>query len=94
MVRDQMMDTCLHVAVKKGDVKTVKVIMEVTKQRGEWGRPDSPPPHLFPQNQVCNSFKTEEKLGGGGRIKRKISPQINSLSVLRSPPPPPPLLTR
>ncbi|CAB4032878.1 transient receptor potential cation channel subfamily A member 1-like, partial [Paramuricea clavata] len=26
--RDQMMDTCIHVAVKKGDVKTVKVLME------------------------------------------------------------------
>ena len=31
--RDQMMDTCIHVAVKKGDVKTVKVLMEVTKQK-------------------------------------------------------------
>ena len=28
MLRDQMMDTCLHVAARKGDVKTVKVIME------------------------------------------------------------------
>jgi ankyrin repeat protein len=31
MLRDQMMDTCLHVAVRKGDVETVKVIMEVTR---------------------------------------------------------------
>ena len=29
--RDQMMDTCLHIAVKNGDVKTVKVIMEVRR---------------------------------------------------------------
>ena len=31
MQRDQMMDTCLHIAVNNGDVKTVKVIMEVNK---------------------------------------------------------------
>ena len=29
-VRDAMIDTCLHIAVKKGDVETVKIIMEVT----------------------------------------------------------------
>jgi ankyrin repeat protein len=29
-MRDQMLDTCLHHAVKNGDVATVKVIMDVS----------------------------------------------------------------
>jgi ankyrin repeat protein len=29
-MRDQMLDTCLHLAVKNADVETVKVIMEVS----------------------------------------------------------------
>ena len=29
-MRDLMLDTCLHLAVKNGDVETVKVIMDVS----------------------------------------------------------------
>ena len=34
-MRDLMLDTCLHLAVKNGDVETVKVIMDVSYASSE-----------------------------------------------------------
>ena len=35
-MRDQMLDTSLHLAVKNGDVETVKIIMEVNRCKDQF----------------------------------------------------------